>query len=153
MPLGWYDELASSGAHGGDTLLGVSINVTQTASLMGFGIISKLGSGMSTNVRMALYKGSTTPLTYVAAVEGQTLQPGRNDYMLSESSSVTLDPGTYWIFANFPASTPIAHDTGTSTSTRYVSLDYETGALPGSIASTTTYNGPNMNYYIFVLPR
>jgi hypothetical protein len=129
-------------------LLGVAVTITQTSTLMGFGIISEATGP----VRMALYQGSSPPLTFVAAVENQTLAVGRNDYMMGSGTTITLDPGTYWVFANVPAVTSISHDSTASTVTRFMTLDYST-ALPATFTSTSNYNGSNMNYYILVLPR
>jgi hypothetical protein len=149
LALGHQADLLGAGKHLPGNLVGFAVTVAGSATLRHFGIIARTAG----QVTMALYRDAgTEPSTLVASVVGQPLSIGINEYPVLGQPA--LAPGQYWIMAMFSSDTDIGHDASASTTTRFVSGLTFSNPLPSMLANPPNmYSGPNLNYYVLVLPQ
>lgn len=147
--------LPDEGSQPGNALLAYGINIQNSATLVGFGIVT---AQAQTRVRLGLYRSTGTvpfdrPSTRVAQTAATTLSNGRQEISIP---AVEVTAGSYWLVTLFDAPTLLAQDFSVFVPTRNPNAANPFGnGLPEDFANVGTgiLNGasPRINLYAVLL--
>jgi hypothetical protein len=143
MPtLGWYTDFGGTGSRGSSMLIGHQVLLTVRSRLVKFGLIARA----SASAVMALYADGGS----LVASNQSPITADRNEF--APATSTILDPGRYWIMANYSATVDVAQKAGSSVERRSISHTYG-AALPPNLTGASTVTGTQSNLYIVLLPE
>jgi hypothetical protein len=145
-------EFASSGGHSPNYLLGYRITVTSRMDLTHLALIIK--SAVAGAVQMGLYTESGgEPNTLVAQTASAPLSAAGRYEIPITAGQVQIQPGAYWLMADYSVTTSPGVLTGTGGVYKYISLTFGS-ALPTTFPAASTGGNQDVNYYVkgFVVP-
>jgi hypothetical protein len=95
---------------------------------------------------MALYSDSGGAPSSLKTYTGSAAITNGNNFF-PVLSTVTIGPGTYWIFAEFDAVATICEDTSTSNQQDYLAVTYGSAPNPFGTPGVTAAQA-DLNYYV-----
>jgi hypothetical protein len=124
-------------------LLGQQVTIGSSITVTHLGVIGNAGGAQGI---LALYNqdGTGKPSTLVTKTAAANIVAGSNTIPVATSANVAA--GTYWIMAEYSATSSICVDTSTSNQIYYVSESF--GTVPTTFPSPLSEKSVDINYYV-----
>jgi len=143
VTFGYPNDLGTPSTFFPNYLLGESIKVNQTVSLLNAGIIV---STDGYNGIVGLYSNNNGIPNQLLATTGVFTVTATGSMLVPFTSNPVLAPGTYWFMADFSAQAEVESG-GSGNPIEYDSYNFSS-TLPTSESSWLTYAGPDFNYFL-----